>query len=95
MSPFSVGQLLLGLGPSLECCGFTHLHTNEEKWFFLSQQVSITNRFLLRAEALCPHPLSLLVVLTGFNLCKSVYAVTDTVSLYVNYSSCVWKMLFP
>lgn len=57
MESIYVGQLLLGMKPALEDDVYTERHSIEEKWFSLSQQVSIANNLLGRAGASCLLPL--------------------------------------
>lgn len=48
----------------------------EKNWFFLSQQVSITNRFLVRGRTLCPLSCPSTRTLPGLNLCRCFACVT-------------------
>lgn len=59
-SPFCVGQLLLIMGPTLECFWYTQWYSIGINWFSFCQQVSIANNFLVSGD---PMPISYLQIL--------------------------------
>lgn len=60
----------MSLEPAVECDWYTQCHFIDENWFFLSQQVSITDCFLVRGRTWCPLLLSA-QILSSWNLYRS------------------------
>lgn len=65
------GQLLLSMGPALECGWNTQGHSTGENQFTTPQQVSTANSFFVRGGTLCPLLLPRSGIRSDASLCTS------------------------
>lgn len=94
-SQFCVGQLLLGMGPPLECCYYIQWHSiGWKNPDFFSLWVSVANRFCVRGGLGVHIPISMLEFCLGWS-CAGPVHLPVSVSSHVPHSCCVWKMLLP
>lgn len=97
MGPVCIGQLLLGIGPVLECGPYTSCYATIKNWLSFTQShqmqavLKIGVRILSLSTPLCWdfYSLEFVQVLCNHNM------NSQSVSSYAKLLCCVWRTLFP
>lgn len=88
-----IGQLLLGLGPTLECGWYTQWHATEENRFPLSQKASFSSSFWVKDGILCSLPPFSVGILADLGVLQVLGVLSPR--LWAHMSACLPVLLFP
>lgn len=90
LSSFWVGHLVLGVGPALKCGLSIKWYSIEENYFFLGEQFSIWDIFLVRDGRSSQLP-----PFQSWNLIYRLELWSPSAFCHIFFKSwCVWKVLF-